>query len=118
MCRELSESFCETIDNQKLIWIRIIKKYIKNPEDQESWRKLLHRTNTGTIRELALGVCQYCRKYPWIQRRTKLTPLHFAAGMGQIEIFQTFFARRGIFLSGLSAIDIGGFHRLYSSCLT
>ena len=86
-CREMSISMCDFIDNTKIPWKRIIKKYIQNNDDelQNLWNKVLHRNSVNTVRELACAVRQFYTENSWAIR-DKQTPMHFAVRSGQMEI--------------------------------
>ena len=86
-CREVSTSFCDFIDNEKIPWIRMIKKYVQSPQQQEVWRRLLRRINTEIERELACSVHQFYTKHPKSIGDGKST-LHFAAMTGQMHVFE------------------------------
>ena len=90
LCRELSTSMCDFIDNTKIPWMRIIQKSLPDWDNQkESW-SILRRVRVDTVRQLACHVCQF---YAWGSKITGLTPLHFAAKKGQMDIFLDVFER-------------------------
>ena len=89
LCREMSISMCDFIDNTKIPWKRIIKKYTRNNDGDEDlqnlWNKVLNRNSVNTVREIARAVRQFYTIWP-LDIEDKKTPMHFAVISGQIEI--------------------------------
>ena len=90
LCRELSTSMCDFIDNTKIPWMRIIQKSLPDWDNQkESW-SILRRVRVDTVRQLACRI-----RLQW--QVAGRTPLHFAARFrirrGQMDVFLDVFER-------------------------
>ena len=60
-CREVSNSWKNFIDNERLPWTRIIVHYIKPLKS--SWRKFLQKSNIRSLFEMATLVIQHYKKF-------------------------------------------------------
>ena len=53
--REVDMTFCSSIDQNRLIWTRMIKKYIKNNNEfRKSWKLVMEKVPVKTLEDLAL----------------------------------------------------------------
>ena len=83
-CREVSNSWKNFIDNEKLPWIRMIVQHIKPLASP--WKKFLQKSNYESLVEIALSVIQYYKEFNCVPENT--VPLHFAAMTGKTEIIE------------------------------
>ena len=83
-CREVSNSWKNFVDNERLPWTRIIVHYIKPL--QSSWRKFLQKSNIRSLFEMAMLVIQRYKKFESVPENT--TPMHFAAMIGNTAMIE------------------------------
>ena len=83
-CREVSNSWKNFIDNERLPWTRLIVQYIKPLKS--SWRKFLQKSNIRSLFEMATLVIQHYNKFKSVPENT--TPLHFAAMTDNTEMIE------------------------------
>ena len=101
--QEVNQLFHNFIQNEKYLLIRIITKNIKkSDENQKLWRKVWKKNNVEIIRIIACSV----QRGPIHNGRT---PLHFAASVGDIEVFLNIFQR----FQDKNPKDCKGFTPLY-----
>ena len=88
-CRKISPSWNEFIGNQKLPWIRMIKKYLHelefNKKILEEWRKFVKSYNVATLQQIAIKVERFFQDNP-DEEYPILDPLSAATLSGNIEI--------------------------------
>ena len=88
-CRKISPSWNEFIDNQKLPWIRMMKKYLCelefNKKILEEWQKFIKSYNVTTIQQIAIKVERFFKDNP-DEEYPILDPLSAATLSGNIEI--------------------------------
>ena len=60
-CKMASRAWRNSINNQKLIWIRMIENYIGNMLP-ENWRRAVNKTPTSHVKDLAMAVHQHFEK--------------------------------------------------------
>ena len=62
--REVDKSFCSSIDQNRLIWTRMIKKYIKdNNKFRKSWKLVMEKVTVKTLEDLALTTTKFGIEY-------------------------------------------------------
>ena len=62
--REVDMTFCSSIDQNRLIWTRMIKKYIKdNNEFRKSWKLVMEKVPVKTLEDLALTTKKFGTEY-------------------------------------------------------
>ena len=54
-CRLVNKILKESIDNEKILWNRILKKYVTNITS-DCWRKIMINIPLEIIKEIAIGV--------------------------------------------------------------
>ena len=88
-CRKISPSWNEFINNQKLPWIRMIKKYLLelefNKKILEEWQKFVKSHNVATLQKIAIKVEHFFKDNP-DEEFPILDPLSAATLSGNIEI--------------------------------
>ena len=88
-CREISKSWEDFIDNQKLPWIRMMKKYQLelefNKKILEEWQKFVKSYNVVTLQKIAIKVERFFKDNP-DEEYPILDPLSAATLSGNIEI--------------------------------
>ena len=87
-CKIANRQLKEFLEDEKLLSIRIIKKYGKNLEYfSDSWKNIIHNTPREIVKELAIAiqeffkVCQSRYEEQW-------SPLHIAAERGLLVLGQ------------------------------
>ena len=62
--REVDMTFCSSIDQNRLIWTRMIKKYIKdNNKFRKSWKLVMEKVQVKTLEDLALTTKKFGIEY-------------------------------------------------------
>ena len=88
-CRKISPSWNEFINNQKLPWIRMLKKYQCelefNKRILEEWQKFVKSHNVATLQKIAIKVEHFFKDNP-DEEFPILDPLSAATLSGNIEI--------------------------------
>ena len=87
-CKEVSRSNCKFLEENKLLWKRMIKKYdANNVEFKDSWKLVTEKVPTQIVKELALAVEQFYTLRP---HQTRLdhqhSPHHIAAERGSLSL--------------------------------
>ena len=88
-CREVSNSWKNFIDNEKLPWIRMIIQKIKPLTSP--WKKFLQKSNKTSLVQMATSVVQHFKNFDFYQESTgpiNTVPLHFAAMTGNTEMIE------------------------------
>ena len=89
ICRHVSKSWKNFIDNEKLPWIRMIIQHIKPLKP--SWRIFFQKSNVNFLVEMATSVIQHFEELECDPENTGLTntvPLHFAAMTDNTEMIK------------------------------
>ena len=81
-CKKVCVTWNIFINNQKLLWTRIIEAHI-NPA-LKSWQDFLKTSDVETLFEIASTVLNYYNENQFINK--DFNPLHFAAINGDIKI--------------------------------
>ena len=88
-CKKISPSWNEFINNQKLPWIRMLKKYQCelefNKRILEEWQKFVKSHNVATLQKIAIKVEHFFKDNP-DEEYPILDPLSAATLSGNIEI--------------------------------
>ena len=67
-CKGLSRTLRKFFDDEKFYWIRIIQKYLENQwEFSKSWKAVIHKTPTDTVKELTTAIQDFFK----IRRKAK-----------------------------------------------
>lgn len=109
--REVDMTFCSSIDQNRLIWTRMIKKYIKdNNKFRKSWKLVMEKVPVKTLEDLALTTKKFGTEYEerleleagWQGERTPnqiltpallfapadCTPQHIVAKCGSLTLYK------------------------------
>ena len=82
--KKSSKEISRFLDNEKFYWIRIIKNYKENFEQQEqSWNTVFNKTPSSFIKKLAIETQIFFNFWSF---KKNLSPLHIAFKKGQFEI--------------------------------
>ena len=83
-CRNVSRLFCDYLDSEKLLWVRIIQSY-RNYTGSSSpdWNKVLKNTSVEYVKELSVATQNFYK-----ETRTDFhwSPLQVAAEQGNLEL--------------------------------
>ena len=83
--KEVSRGIAEAIDNDRILWVRLIKKYNKNFEgEEESWKEVITKTPVEILKQLANVIQQYFK----CNSHTKVAPIHIAVEKGSLLLCQ------------------------------
>ena len=71
-CKGLTRTLRKFFDDEKFYWIRIIQKYLENQwEFSKSWKAVIHKTPTETVKELATAIQEFFKIRPDLKRFEK-----------------------------------------------
>ena len=94
-CRKASFLWQNFIDNEKIIWIRQLQKYIGNMEEfYEQWKLVIRKTPVIIVNELSRAVVQFFEdKVSRIKRQ--YAPLHVAARQDLLGLSKSIIQKTG-----------------------
>ena len=85
-CKESSRELREFLDNEKLLFLRIIRKQnINFVEFHEAWKKILDRAQVEFVKQLAIGTKNFFNIDP-SRQENQWHPLIIAANHGILSI--------------------------------
>ena len=87
-CKEISRSQCRFIEDNKIMWIRMIQKYsANNLEFKDYWKSVMTKVPVENVKELAIAVEQF---YTFRSHRLKHqhSPHQIAAERGLLSLCQ------------------------------
>ena len=88
-CREVSKTWQEYVDSQRVYWIRQISKC--NPPQSKfhgEWKMILDKTPIEILKGFA--------KFLWLEPEKETSPLYAAAALGNIELFNRIKEKTGL----------------------
>ena len=78
-------------------WIKIIQKYIGDEKDyQVVWKEFLTQTPTKIVKQLGNIIQEFFTKNEKIWLMNTLSPLHFAANCGNLDLCEYIYSKTGI----------------------
>ena len=80
-CREVNKTWKKSIDQDKTIWKRQIKKQVGHANWSQDWKMVMLKTSTDTVIELATAVSQFF-KLRITRIDHKWSPLHITNERG------------------------------------
>ena len=84
-CTNVSKVWKNYVNSQKLVQIRKIKATVEQFHDLgKAWEEIFETASTETMRDLAYSVSLFYKNDPNLKYYEGLTPLHIAAGTGQL----------------------------------
>ena len=88
-CYQVSKTWDNFVKNQKLPWIRMIKKQINHiSEHPETWSRVVRKTAVEIVREVAISLQKFATSFLITNSKFQLTPLHVVAGYGTLNIYK------------------------------
>ena len=90
--RRVSKIWKNSIDREKTIWLRMIKKQVRDFNKYQDWQKVLFRIPTNTAKDLALAVTQFYKSEP-TRFDENWSPLHIAVEQGNFNLSQFVFRK-------------------------
>ena len=88
-CKKVSEVWCDYISEEKFYLIRIIRSTVAKFHDVgKDWENVFKKSNTNTINELKCCVEQFYQKKRNVEFYNDLTPIHVAAGTGNLSLLE------------------------------
>ena len=91
-CRVVDNFWRSFIDNQKLLWMRIIFESVKSSHYQE-WREISRKLNINLVRILGKTAYQFCTDGEDIEEINHHNPIVIAAVTGNTEIVTKVFQK-------------------------
>ena len=88
--KETNRGIAKFLENNKLYWIRIMKKYVKNCEGfEELWKEFFSKTPINVIKQLVADAQEFFKLYP----KLKLAPIHIGVAKGNLYVCQYIIAK-------------------------
>ena len=87
-CKEIDNSLNEFLKENKVLWMRMIKKYnVNHMEFKDDWKSVMEKVPVENVEELALAVEQFYTQRPYETRLSyQNSPHHFAAVCGSLSL--------------------------------
>ena len=94
-CKEIDNSLNEFLKENKVLWMRMIKKYnVNHMEFKDDWKSVMEKVPAEIVKELALAVEQFYTLRPHQNRLDhQHSPHHIAAKRGSLSLCK-FIARK------------------------
>ena len=108
-CKEVNRSQCTFLEETKLLWRRMIKKYnANNVEFKDAWKLVMEKVPLQNVKELAIAVEQF---YSFCPDRLghQHSPHHIAAERGCLALCK-FIAKKTRSIDPARADGTTGFH--------
>ena len=108
-CREVSKSQCKFLEENKLLWRRMIEKYsANNVLFNDAWKLVMEKVPVQNVKELAIAVGQF---YTFRPHRVdhQHSPHHIAAERGNLSLCKFIFEKTGV-LNPARPDGLTGFH--------
>lgn len=110
-CKEIDNSLNEFLKENKVLWMRMIKKYnVNHLEFKDDWKSVIEKVPAENVKELALAVEQFYTLRP---HQTRLdhqhSPHHIAAERGSLSLCK-FIAKRTKVLNPARADGMTALH--------
>ena len=88
-CKEASRFWCNYLDGQKIVQIRIIKAKVEQFHSiGDSWTKAFNSATTKTIMTLGTVVNQFYKRDMGLKYFEGLTPMHAATATGELLLYK------------------------------
>ena len=87
-CKEVSRSQRQFLEENKVLWKRMIEKYSANNVDfKDSWKLVTEKVPTQIVKELALAVEKFYSFCPH-RLESQHSPHHIAADHGSLSLYK------------------------------
>ena len=85
--RRVSKIWKNSIDREKTIWLRMIKKQVSDFNKSKDWQRVLFKIPTNTAKDLAKAVIQFS-KSELFRFDENWSPLHIIGEQGNLNLSQ------------------------------
>ena len=88
-CKKARTDVSEFLEKDKLIGIRVLRKYHRNFDKlKELWKEVIDKTSLVMMKHLAVAVRNFFRSYPIIQNleSNQVAPIHIAAEQNNVDL--------------------------------
>ena len=88
-CKKARTDVSEFLEKDKLIGIRVLRKYHRNFDKlKELWKEVIDKTSLVMMKQLAVAVRNFFRSYPIIQNleSNQVAPIHIAAEQNNVDL--------------------------------
>ena len=93
-CREVHELWCNHLDAQKFLKMRMIKATVKQfHEISNAWTRVFKTATTQTILDLGEAVQIFYQRSSVLKYQSGIAPLHVAAATGNLWLFREIYAK-------------------------
>ena len=108
-CKEVSRSQRQFLEENKVLWKRMIEKYSANNVDfKDSWKLVTEKVPTQIVKELALAVEKFYSFCPH-RLESQHSPHHIAADHGSLSLYK-FIAQKTKVVSPERSNGLTGLH--------
>ena len=97
-CKEVCHSWGHFLNDETLVWLRMLQKYDKNHvEFQEDWKKVTTKVPCETLKSLAIATEQF---YTFISKRLEFqhSPMHIVSERGILSLCK-FIAEKNVVIN-------------------
>ena len=107
-CKEVSPLWNDSVDNQKEIWLRIIRlRSGKFEESRTLWNAVISKTSVERVKALSLAVQKYEEN---LLREDQYTPHHVVAAFGSKELYEYIANKTGQIDNRMSELENTALH--------
>ena len=94
-CMEVNSSWCDFLEKQKFLQIRIIQNTVgKFDLIEDSWKEIYRKSNAEILIDLKIAVAKFYEQNPYSFYH-ELTPIHIAAHCGDLTLYNKIQERAG-----------------------
>ena len=92
--KEASKGLAKMVENERLFWLRSIKKYNENFKGlEESWNQVVSKTSIHIVKELAIAVQNFSPLFRISKSDNGISPLSIAIKEGSFELCENIFKK-------------------------
>ena len=103
LCREVSKTWQEHVDSQRIFWIRKILKYANSQNKfHEEWKMILDKTPIERLKRFS--------RFVWLEPQRETSPLYAAGASGDIELFNRIKEKTGLNEVSKNNLGLTPFH--------
>ena len=95
---KISKELYKNDTKERLVWIRIIKKYASSFQDvHEAWKEIVHKTPNGYLEKLAKSIQEFSKSIilQMYKKEKKWFPIQIAVEQGSLELCQFIVEKTG-----------------------
>ena len=88
-CKKAGRDVSEFLEKDKLICIRVLRKYHRNFDKfKELWKEVINKTSFEMVKQLAVLVQNFFQRYPIIKnlKSNQVAPIHIAVEQNNVDL--------------------------------